>query len=287
MNFTNGGKNLCVNTNTVIIIPNTVENVIFYNDYNQPTVLPEGIKNVVFGTYFNQPIHIPTSIKSIAFDVKFNQDLILPEGLEDLSIDGEFEKNLILPSTLKTLFLRYKFNSPLILPEGLKEIAIEGRFNQPIIIPNSVKKCYINKKLIIRNFNSSVLNYCYYFSDKNNEIIDILNTKDYKATQNDLYCAIARGNNDILEALLSCGAKYDNKALSIACACKNSYIINIIKEKLNIDKLNLADQSFLNSKQKIHHIVDCVELNNMTDNELYEHLIKNKIIYISEIKKFI
>jgi hypothetical protein len=126
-------KKLCFGTNFIKKIdslPNSIEELVLNNRYNNKLILPDNLKILNLGD-------------------SFNYDIILPDKLEKLTIGYHYNKKLVLPNSLRFLVLGTKFNEDIILNDKLEELTIGKQFNKNLKLPDSMKVLTLTNRSIL------------------------------------------------------------------------------------------------------------------------------------------
>lgn len=159
-------------------ITETMEEVSFGSEYNQPVEFKESLKNpqlrvikfsfyynlalsipknfihlteIVFGDRFNQSVdNLPSCVTHLTFALYFNQAVDhLPSNLTHLTIAGTFNQPVDhLPSTLTHLDIFGHFDQPVDhLPRDLIVMKLRGDFNQGVDhLPSNLVKLLLDGK---------------------------------------------------------------------------------------------------------------------------------------------
>jgi FNIP Repeat len=98
-----GVRNLRVEFDEFIDLPNNLLSVAFYGPFDQYVDIPEGIQSVTFGYAFDHLVELPPGVKYVVFGESFNQPLELPEGLVELTFGLTFEHPLVFPASFQKL----------------------------------------------------------------------------------------------------------------------------------------------------------------------------------------
>ena len=136
-------------------IPNTIEEIIFGNEFNQNLVsLPKNLKKLVFGYNFNKCIcagELPNTIEDLKFGCEFNNKICgYPSNLKYLKFGQNYNQEIKnLPDTVIHLKIGERFMEKIMsLPACLEilEFDINSEFLGDLeIIPNSVHTIYLSR----------------------------------------------------------------------------------------------------------------------------------------------
>ena len=109
--------------NNMISLPENLRMLKFGGCFDKPFLIPKKLERLEFGYHFNRTIDLPASLKYLKLSQKYNQTIKFNEGLEDLYIGPQFDKDFILPKSLKLFRISNpKLLSKLVIPQNIQVI---------------------------------------------------------------------------------------------------------------------------------------------------------------------
>lgn len=139
--------------NQEILLPNSVEKVIFGYGYSQRTVIPNSVTYLEFGACYDQKTTIPNSVKILKFGCGFNQEIKIPNSVVELKFGTKYDQETIIPNSVEKIEFGWNYNKKISIPNSVTHIEFGNMYDQKTIFPNSIKYIkfghYYSQKTVI------------------------------------------------------------------------------------------------------------------------------------------